>query len=68
MIEQFSINIPQQVLDDLNARSRFKNFLLDIRTINDIQTLNTSAGFRSIGSRPQEIAQFTEINLKSIST
>ncbi|WP_428666479.1 erythromycin esterase family protein [Runella sp.] len=46
------------------SKSKFKNFLLDIRTINDIPILNTTAGFRSIGSRPQETTQFTEINLK----
>jgi len=46
------------------SKSNFKNFLLDIRAINDIPILNTTAGFRSIGSRPQETTQFTEINLK----
>ncbi len=46
------------------SKSKFKNFLLDIRTISDIPILNTTAGFRSIGARPQETTQFTEINLK----
>jgi len=46
------------------SKSKFKNFLLDIRSSNDIPFLNTAAGFRSIGSRPQETTQFTEIMLK----
>lgn len=48
----------------LFSKSKFKNFVLDIRPIKDIPILNTIAGFRSIGSRPQETTQFTEINLK----
>jgi len=46
------------------SKSKFRNFLLDIRNINEIPILNSTAGFRSIGSRPQETTQFTEINLK----
>ena len=46
------------------SKSKFKNYLLDIRTINNIPMLNTTAGFRSIGSQPQETTQFTEISLK----
>jgi len=48
----------------LFSKSRFKNFLLDLRTINDIPILDRMAGFRSIGSRPQETTQFTEIEIK----
>lgn len=48
----------------LFSKSKFKDFLLDIRTINNIPILNSTAGFRSIGSRPQKTTQFTEISLK----
>jgi erythromycin esterase len=46
------------------SKAKFKNYFLDIKRINDIGFLNKPAGFRSIGSRPQETSQFTEINLK----
>ncbi|MEO6329262.1 MAG: erythromycin esterase family protein [Ginsengibacter sp.] len=46
------------------SKSKFKNFLLDLRMIDDMPALNSVAGFRSIGSMPQETTQFTEINLK----
>jgi erythromycin esterase len=46
------------------SKAKFKNYFLDIKRINDIAFLNKSAGFRSIGSRPQETSQFGEINLK----
>ncbi len=47
------------------SKSKFKNYFLDIKSITDIEILNQPAGFRSIGSRPQETTQFTEINLKN---
>jgi erythromycin esterase len=47
------------------SKARYKNFLLDLRSINNIDLLNKPGGFRSIGSRPQETTQFTEIDLKS---
>ena len=47
------------------SKSKFKNYFLDIQNITDIDILNQPAGFRSIGSRPQETTQFTEINLKN---
>jgi erythromycin esterase len=47
------------------SKSKFKNYLLDIRNISDIDILNQPAGFRSIGSRPQETTQFVDINLKN---
>jgi erythromycin esterase len=47
------------------SKSKFKNYFLDIKSITDIDILNHPAGFRSIGSRPQETTQFTEINLKN---
>jgi erythromycin esterase len=47
------------------SKSKFKNYFLDIKNITDIDILNQPAGFRSIGSRPQETTQFTEINLKN---
>ena len=46
------------------AKSKYKNFILDLRNINDITLLNQSGGFRSIGSRPQETTQFAQINIK----
>ncbi len=48
----------------LFEKSKLKNFFLDLRTINDIPLLDTTSGFRSIGSRPQETTQFMEIDLK----
>jgi erythromycin esterase len=45
------------------SRSSTKNYVFDIRN-STIPILNKSAGFRSIGSRPQETSQFVEINLK----
>src|SRR5260221_8199012 len=47
------------------SNSKSKNYFLDIRNVRDIEVLNQPAGFRSIGSRPQETTQFTEINLKN---
>lgn len=47
------------------SKSKFKNYFLDIKSVTDIEILNQPAGFRSIGSRPQETTQFTEINLKN---
>jgi erythromycin esterase len=47
------------------SKSKFKNYLLDIRDVRDIEILSKPAGFRSIGSRPQETTQFTEINLRN---
>lgn len=47
------------------SKSKFKNYFLDIKSITNIDILNQPAGFRSIGSRPQETTQFTEINLKN---
>jgi erythromycin esterase len=47
------------------SKSKFKNYFLNVKSIPDIDILNQSAGFRSIGSRPQETTQFTEINLKN---
>jgi erythromycin esterase-like protein len=49
----------------LFSKCKFKNFLLDLRAINWIPILDTTAGFRSIGSRPQETTQFMEIILKN---
>lgn len=46
------------------SKCRFKNYFLDIRNTSDIGILNQPAGFRSIGSRPQETTQFIEIDLK----
>lgn len=40
------------------------NFYLNLNTVQKIPTLNKSAGFRAIGSRPQETTQFIEMNLK----
>jgi erythromycin esterase len=47
------------------SKSRFNNFIIDLRK-NDIDYLNKKAGFRVIGSRPQEGSQFVEVNLKSL--
>lgn len=47
------------------SKSKSKNFLLDLRTTKNIDLLSKPAGFRSIGSRPQETTQFTEINLRN---
>lgn len=47
------------------SKGKFKNYFLDIKSITDIAILNQPAGFRSIGSRPQETTQFAEINLKN---
>lgn len=48
----------------LFSKSIHKNFLLDLRQTKNISLLNQSAGFRSIGSRPQEVTQFYEIDIK----
>ncbi|QHV98161.1 erythromycin esterase family protein [Spirosoma endbachense] len=47
------------------SKSDYPNFLLDLRTTGAIPILNQSAGFRSIGSRPQETTQFAEIRIKN---
>ena len=47
------------------SKSRSKTFILDIRNNHDLSFLNHPAGFRSIGSKPQETTQFSEINLTS---
>jgi erythromycin esterase len=46
------------------SKCKTKNYILDIRDAKDMSILNVPSGFRSIGSRPQETTQFTEINLK----
>jgi erythromycin esterase len=47
------------------SKSRFNNFIIDLRK-SDIDYLNKKAGFRVLGSRPQEGSQFVEVNLKSL--
>jgi erythromycin esterase len=47
------------------SKSRFNNFIIDLRK-SDIDYLNMKAGFRVLGSRPQEGSQFVEVNLKSL--
>jgi hypothetical protein len=47
------------------SKSRFNNFIIDLRK-SDIDYLNKKAGFRVLGSRPQEASQFVEVNLKSL--
>jgi erythromycin esterase len=47
------------------SKCKFKNYFLDIKNMTDLDIVNQPAGFRSIGSRPQETTQFTEINLKN---
>jgi erythromycin esterase len=47
------------------SKCKFKNYFLDIKKMTDVDILNQPAGFRSIGSRPQETTQFAEINLKN---
>lgn len=49
----------------LFSKSKSKTFILDIRNNHDLTFLNRPAGFRSIGSKPQETTQFAEINLTS---
>lgn len=46
------------------SKSHHKNFLLDLRKAINIPILNQRWGFRSIGSRPQEVTQFYEIDIK----
>jgi len=46
------------------SKCKYKNFLADIRTVSHIPIINASAGFRSIGSLPQETTQFREIEIK----
>ncbi|MCW9707258.1 erythromycin esterase family protein [Fodinibius salsisoli] len=46
------------------SKSRYNNFILDLRLVESIPLLNQRAGFRSIGSRPQEVTQFYEIAIK----
>ena len=47
------------------SKSRFKNFIIDLRK-SDMDYLNKKAGFRVLGSRPQEGSLFVEVNLKSL--
>lgn len=47
----------------LFSKAKYKNFILDLRRTQNILRLPVVAGFRSIGSRPQETTQFTEIDL-----
>lgn len=47
----------------LFSKARYKNFLLDIRNAEVKKILPYLAGFRSIGSRPQETTQFADITL-----
>ncbi|WP_018128273.1 erythromycin esterase family protein [Balneola vulgaris] len=46
------------------SKSSYENFMLDLRATESIPLLNQSAGFRSIGSRPQEVTQFYDIDIK----
>jgi erythromycin esterase len=48
----------------LFSKARFENYILDLRSNIDIPLLNGFAGFRSIGSRPQETTQFEDINIR----
>lgn len=48
----------------LFSQAKVDNFFLDLTTVQHIPLLNQSAGFRTIGSRPQETTQFMEMNLK----
>ena len=49
----------------LFSKCWYKDFLLDIRKITNISLLDRPTGFRSIGSKPQETTQFTDIVLKT---
>lgn len=46
------------------SKGQHKNFILDLREPLNIPILNQRSGFRSIGSRPQEVTQFYEMDLK----
>lgn len=48
----------------LFSKSDYDHFFLDLREADDIPMLNQPAGFRAIGSRPQETTQFYQIQLK----
>jgi erythromycin esterase len=45
---------------------RYKNFFLDLRKANGIELLNRRFGFRLIGSRPQEVMQFAEMDIQKV--
>jgi erythromycin esterase len=45
---------------------RYKYFFLDLRKASDIELLNRRSGFRLIGSRPQEVMQFAEMDIRKV--
>ena len=45
------------------SKSKYKNFILDLRKMKDLPILMKTSGFRSIGSRPQEVTQFQETEI-----
>ncbi|HAS45567.1 MAG TPA: hypothetical protein DCS93_34095 [Microscillaceae bacterium] len=49
----------------LFSKASTRNFYLDLNQVQHIPLLDKPAGFRSIGSRPQETTQFAEITLKN---
>lgn len=49
----------------LFSKSKFKNFYLDLSATEGVPYLQEMQGFRTIGSRPQETAQFFEMDLFS---
>jgi erythromycin esterase-like protein len=46
------------------SKCQVKNFILDLRSIKASTIIDHPAGFRTIGSKPQETSQFAEITLK----
>lgn len=49
----------------LFSSCRYRDFVLDIREVEDIPMLAEKMGFRSIGSRPQETTQFFDMTLQN---
>lgn len=49
----------------LFSKSKFDNYILDLRQPKINLIVNAPRGFRSIGSRPQETTQFSEITLSN---
>jgi erythromycin esterase-like protein len=45
---------------------RYTHFFLDLRKANAIELLNRRSGFRLIGSRPQEVMQFAEMDIQKV--
>ena len=45
------------------SQCKYKNYLLKLRDASKIELIRQKSGFRLIGSRPQDVMQFAEMNI-----